>query len=71
MIERTWAEMFAREWIANWNAHNLEGVLAHYSDDFEMTSPLIVERMSLPAADSRAKKRSDRIGRKVWPRRQT
>ncbi len=30
-----------REWIAAWNAHDLERVLALYSDDFEMTSDRI------------------------------
>ena len=47
MIERAWAEAFGREWIADWNAHDLERILAHYADDFEMTSPLIVERMGI------------------------
>lgn len=35
MIEKTWAQHFAAEWIAAWNALNLERVLSHYSDDFE------------------------------------
>ena len=48
MIDRIWAEAFAEEWIAGWNAHDLERVLAHYTDDFEMTSPLIVQRMGVP-----------------------
>lgn len=30
-----------------WNAHDLERILSHYADDFEMTSPLIVERMGV------------------------
>lgn len=47
MIERAWAEAFAREWIEAWNAHDLERILAHYADDFEMTSPLIVDRMGV------------------------
>src|SRR5262245_34406343 len=45
MIDRVFAEAFAAEWIAAWNAHDLERILAHYADDFEMSSPLIVERM--------------------------
>ena len=32
---------FARSWIDAWNAHDLDAVLAHYSDDFEFSSPLI------------------------------
>src|SRR5579871_3699696 len=29
------------EWIAGWNAHDVERVLALYTEDFEMTSPHI------------------------------
>jgi hypothetical protein len=42
-ISREFAERFAEEWIAAWNAHDLVRILAHYEDDFEMASPLIVE----------------------------
>lgn len=53
MIERSWAEDFAREWIENWNAHDLERILGHYADDFEMMSPLIVQRLGV--ADGKLK----------------
>jgi ketosteroid isomerase-like protein len=53
MIERAWAEEFARDWVESWNSHDLERVLAHYADDFEMTSPLIVERFDI--ADGKLK----------------
>jgi len=36
---------FAREWIAAWNAHDLERVLAHYSPDIELSSPVAAERV--------------------------
>lgn len=42
MIDRQFAQHFAQDWIAAWNARDIERVLAHYTDDFEMTSPLIV-----------------------------
>ena len=45
MLERGWALEFAREWIESWNSHDLERILAHYTADFEMSSPLIVERL--------------------------
>lgn len=45
MLDVEFARQFAREWIAAWNAHDLERILSHYTEDFEMTSPLIVERM--------------------------
>lgn len=34
------AEAFAHEWIAAWNAHDLERVLAHYADDVVFLSPV-------------------------------
>jgi hypothetical protein len=49
MIERSWAMNFAHEWIAAWNSHDLERILSHYTEDFEMTSPLIIERMGVPS----------------------
>jgi hypothetical protein len=39
------AQHFAQEWIAAWNSHDLEEILSHYTDDFEMSSPLIVQLM--------------------------
>jgi ketosteroid isomerase-like protein len=42
-ITRQFAEQFAHDWIEAWNAHDLLRVLAHYTDDFEMSSPFIVE----------------------------
>lgn len=32
---------FAENWIQAWNRHDLDAVLAHFSDDFEFSSPLI------------------------------
>ena len=55
MIDRAWAESFARDWIEAWNAHDLERVLAHYADDFEMTSPLIVERLGVAGGTLKGK----------------
>lgn len=53
MIEPGWAEDFARDWIAGWNSRDLDRILAHYADDFEMTSPLIVQRLGV--ADGKLK----------------
>ncbi len=39
------AQAFAEEWVAAWNAHDLERILTHYSDDFEIITPMI--KMSL------------------------
>jgi len=44
-IERQFAEQFAQDWIDAWNCHDLDRILAHYADDFEFSSPKIVELM--------------------------
>lgn len=41
-IDRGFAEAFAKEWLAAWNSRDLERVLSHYADEFELSSPLIV-----------------------------
>ncbi|NJK46960.1 nuclear transport factor 2 family protein [Candidatus Gracilibacteria bacterium] len=41
MINQKLAQEFARDWIDSWNSHDLERILSHYSDDFQLTSPFI------------------------------
>jgi len=41
MIDRAWADEFAREWAANWNARDVEAVLAHFAADVVFRSPRI------------------------------
>lgn len=48
MLDSKWAKSFAHSWIDSWNSHDMERILYHYADDFEMSSPLIVERMNIP-----------------------
>ena len=43
------AEAFARDWIDAWNSHNLDRVLSHYTDDFEMSSPFIAQFTGEPS----------------------
>jgi len=48
MIEQTFAEFFAADWIDSWNSHDLSRILYHYVEDFyvedfEMTSPAIAQ----------------------------
>ncbi len=49
MISRDFAETFAEEWVAAWNAHDLPRILSHYDDDFEMASPRIVDIAGEPS----------------------
>ena len=55
LIDRELALEFAREWVAAWNSGDLERILAHYADDFEMRSPLIIERGFSPTGILRGK----------------
>jgi hypothetical protein len=34
------AQQFASAWLAAWNAHDVEGVLTHFSDEVTFTSPV-------------------------------
>lgn len=47
LIEKEWARAFAAEWIDAWNAADLDRILAHYADGFEMSSPFIRERLGV------------------------
>jgi ketosteroid isomerase-like protein len=55
VITREFAQRFAAEWIAAWNAHDLERILAHYSEDFEMASPVIAQLMNEASGTLRGK----------------
>ena len=41
MLTKDFAQRFTTEWLDAWNAHDLERVLSHYDDEFEMSSPFI------------------------------
>lgn len=42
-IDTQTARRLADEWIAAWNAHDLERILSHYTDDVEFTSPFVAK----------------------------
>lgn len=42
-MDREFTVHFAKEWIEAWNAHDLERILSHHTDDFRMSSPRIVD----------------------------
>ncbi|HXG29004.1 MAG TPA: nuclear transport factor 2 family protein [Nevskiales bacterium] len=49
------ARRFAADWAAAWNAHDLDRILAHYAEDFEMRSPMIVQVTGEPTGCLRGK----------------
>lgn len=54
-MDNSFAHQFARDWIEAWNSHDLERVLAHYADDFEMNSPYIVQIAGEPSGRLKGK----------------
>lgn len=55
MLDQNFANHFASDWIAAWNSRDLPRVLAHYADDFEMSSPLIVKLAGEPSGTLKGK----------------
>jgi len=49
------AEHFANDWIDSWNNHDLQRILSHYTDDFEMTSPVIIQLANEPSGTLKGK----------------
>jgi len=41
MIDHDQADRFATEWIAAWNAHDLDAIVAHYAEDVTFVSPFV------------------------------
>lgn len=48
-------DAFATDWIAVWNRHDLDAILAHYADDVVFTSPFAVRLTGDPAGTVRGK----------------
>jgi len=57
MISIDQAQKFGQEWVNAWNSHDLERILSHYADDFQMTSPFIVTMMNEPTGTLKGKEK--------------
>lgn len=55
MISTEHAQAFAREWVDAWNSHDLDRIMSHYAEDFQMTSPFIVKLMNDPTGTIKGK----------------
>jgi ketosteroid isomerase-like protein len=55
MMNAEQANEFSEHWIHAWNAHDMEMILSHYTDDFEMSSPVIIDAMSEPSGTLKGK----------------
>ncbi|MBK9035093.1 MAG: nuclear transport factor 2 family protein [Myxococcales bacterium] len=54
MLTEAAAAGFVDEWIAAWNAHDLERILAHWVDDCVFTSPLAARLLGDPTVRGKA-----------------
>jgi len=54
-MDKAFAEHFAADWIESWNAHDLGRILSHYGDDFEMSSPFIIQIAGEPSGTLKGK----------------
>ena len=55
MLSTQHAVAFAQNWINAWNSHDLDRILAYYTDDFEMTTPFMVKFMKHPTGTLKGK----------------
>jgi ketosteroid isomerase-like protein len=54
-MDEKFAKSFANEWVDAWNSHDVDRVLSHYIDDFEMSSPIIAQLLGEPTGALRGK----------------
>ena len=45
-MDKEFSNEFAREWVEAWNSHDLDRIMRHYAETFEMSSPMIVKIMN-------------------------
>ena len=57
MMNKEQATEFAEEWVTAWNSHDLDKILSHYEDDFEMSSPMIIKVMGEPSGRLKGKEK--------------
>jgi len=47
-VTRDEAWKLANQWVAAWNAHDLNLIMAHYEDEVELTSPVAARLLGKP-----------------------
>ena len=43
MLTKEQAHQLAQEWVAAWNAHDLDQIMAHYEEEVELISPVAAQ----------------------------
>lgn len=55
MLSAAEAHAFAEHWVEAWNSHDLERILAHYTEDVELVSPVVVQLLGVADGTVRGK----------------
>ena len=55
MITKENAHAIAEKWIESWNSHDIDSILAHYSEDIVFSSPFIVKLLGNQSGTIRGK----------------
>ena len=55
MISTKMAERICQDWIKAWNDRNLDALVTPFSDDIELTSPMVVKLFKLPMGTIKGK----------------
>lgn len=53
-LEPAFVHQFAQDWIGAWNSHELERILAHYSPDVTLVSPVALKRLGNATVQGKA-----------------
>jgi predicted ester cyclase len=43
MLTKAQVHRFAQEWVAAWNAHDLDQIMTHYEEEVELVSPVAAQ----------------------------
>ena len=55
-MDQQFSQKFVLDWINAWNCHDLNKILNHYTDDFEIKSPIIKQIMDIDSGSLKGKK---------------
>jgi predicted ester cyclase len=48
MLTQEEVDAFAQHWLAAWNAHDLDQIMAHYEEQVELSSPVAAQLLNRP-----------------------
>ena len=54
-IKQAFTDKFSHNWVQAWNSHDLNKIMTHYTDDFEMSSPVIRKIMNIKSGKIKGK----------------